>query len=232
MSQIERDKTEELETPLAEDESEKQLSLMGGVMQAEDAEEPDSRGRKLLGQGTLLMVIVVIVAAGGIYFMRLTQGDLNTAPIPKEVDAKIEWALATHKTSDPNNPLKAENVDALLNDTESFVAMFSSDPTNVQVPLEYVQKNPFTMPTLDEPKADANPAVTNKRDQDLRKRLEAEASNFKLQSVLGGQTPVAMINGEIVSVGQKLGAFQVVSIASRSVDLESNGLKVTLHMAQ
>ena len=225
------------------DESTMQLSLLGGVATGESPPEQDdpevgagAGGRKLLGHGTLLLVLVVLCAAGGIYLMRLTQTDIvATLGISEDVEEKIEIALARYVPSDEADEAEANRIDSLLKDTDSVIEMFATDRTTHQVPIENVKKNPFTLPVVAAPVAPARStdpvAGTAKPKVDVRRQeLEREADGLKLETVINGHKPMAIISGEIARVGQNIGSFKVRKISGRSVQLEGGGHTFTIMM--
>jgi hypothetical protein len=220
------------------DESEKTLSLMGGIVRPEGLPEADmgiSDGPKgkLLGQGTLLLLIVFVVGAGTLYAMRLSKVELHSSKSIKEVEARIEQALAKLdkvESMRKDDPLAAQNLNALFQDTGSIVAMFSTDMTQRQVPIEYIKKDPFVSMLPAATKADGKPDPDNKSARERKHRIEMEFADLKLQTVMQGRVPVAVISGQFVRTGQTLGSFVVKAIDGMSVTLEADGQPYTLQI--
>lgn len=223
------------------DESEKTMSLMGGIVRPEGLPEADLNlgersGGRLLGQGTLLLLIVFVIAAGTIYAMHLTKGDLKSgSKSVKEVEARIEQALA--KLNKPeamrsDDPLAPANLTALFQDTGSIVAMFSTDMTQRQVPIEFIKKDPFELSVAkDDQKAPVrNDSESARQARDRKQRIEMEFAQLKLQTVMQGRVPVAVVNGQFTRVGQTLGSFVVKAIDGTSVKLEVDGQIFELQM--
>ena len=217
-----------------EDES-RSMSLMSGVAQPDHAEpgvlgldtgEDDASGSKL-PQSTLLILAIVVVAGGALWFMRMSQSDLGEDRIDAEVRAKIDQAVAKFSNRDamsPDDPLNPANIDELFADTESVVAMFATDYTQNQVPVEYVKKNPFVLDRPEAPEPEASP----KDDRDLERQYQQwlterrrEIQRLNLEAVMGGTNPVAIVDGESVQVGQRLGNFEVVAIEGQTMRLET-----------
>lgn len=225
-------------------ESEKQIPLMGGLMRPEglpEAEEGDFGSAKpesrLLNQGTLLIVMVAAIAAGAIYIMRVSQGDIaNASEDTVKVEARIEQALA--KLSKPGamagtDPLQPGNMKALFEDTDAILGMFSDDHAKRQVPVEFLKKDPFEL-VVAKPQAAAAAAaqpVNDRQSDELNRKIAAAAKELKLQSIMGsGANAIAVVNGELLQVGQTTGEFKVIAITGREVQLESNGRTVTINM--
>ena len=228
--------------PGGQDESEKTISLMGGVVRPEGLPEADLELQsmkgpsKFLGHGTLLLVIVFVIAVGSLWAMRVGQGDLRSSTQAKAVEAKVEQALA--KLSKPaamakDDPLRPKNLQALLNDTDEIVAMFAADPTRHQVPIENVKKNPFVIhrpkPKEAEQEEHARPKPPK---EDPIKLLKNELAKYEVQSIVQGARPVAIINGDFLQPGQTLGSFKVTEIRDLVVVLEAEGHTFTLEMKE
>ena len=63
------------------------------------------------------------------------------------------------------------------------------------------------------------------------RRVRAEAAEvLSLQSTLQGAEPLALINGELMKVGDKVHGFTVIKIGSRRVTLRKDGVNVHLEM--
>ncbi len=223
-------------------ESPKTLSLMGGIVRPEGmatADEADfsnvGKGHGFLSQGTILILAVALLAAGGIYLLRISQGEVGISTESKLFEAKIEQALV--KLSNPtvlpsDDPLLARNIKSLFADTDSVVSMFSDNHVNRQVPLEYVKKNPFAaiserkIVETGEPGEVVN--VSERQHQKEMRRLAEEFKGLKLDAVMQGRVPVAIINGAIVQPGQTVGSFTVKAITGLGVELEAMEQSYTL----
>jgi hypothetical protein len=57
-----------------------------------------------------------------------------------------------------------------------------------------------------------------------------DAANMTVESTILSSIPKAIINGQLVQVGDTLNGFRIVEISSRSVTLERDGTTVTLEM--
>ncbi|MEX0776596.1 MAG: hypothetical protein WD042_12910 [Phycisphaeraceae bacterium] len=195
-------------------------------------------GSKLLSQGTLLILMVAGIAGGSIYLMRMTQGDVRASSQTKEVEARIEQALV--KLANPaamasDDPLNKDNMKVLFDDTDSVVAMFNDDTATRQVPLEYLQKNPFDVPTRKTAAGVTVPAPTGNAAELARQRqikqLATEFAGLKLDAVMLGRVPVAIVNSKVVKAGDKVGSFTVAEITGMQVTLSALDQTYTLAMA-
>jgi len=111
-----------------------------------------------------------------------------------------------------------------------------NDPVGKQVALKDVKKNPFVMPEVEKPvETIVAPATSKAAAKPVRNRvaeLTRELSTLKLQTVMQGRHPMAIVNNEIVKPGQKLGSFTVTVIADRTVRLSSEGHEFVLGMQE
>lgn len=225
---------------LAEEEP-SSLSLMGGVAKPEglpeaadlDMDALQASSRKV-SQGTMIILLVVLIAAGSLYAMRIGQGDLSAGGVPTEVMTKIEAALARNSpTATAQASVQKASMKAAFRDTESIVSMFNSDITKRQVPIEYVQKNPFALPI--QAKSEVALSADNPSDalriKELQRKLQTEFDKFSLQSVMANaRIPVVVIDGEFFKAGQTIGSFTIVKIHDRGVDMTADGVTFTLSM--
>ncbi len=232
--------TEQTDTdPAVSAEEPRTMSLLGGVVASDDSADGDelaatTDGGGILGQTTVLLLLVTLIAAGALYGMRLTQGDIS-GNVSADVETRIDQVLA--KLANPGksdaNPLAEETLQTLFRDTDAIVAMFADDPTRQQVPIEYVKKNPFANPLVEKKQAEAkkpNPSHAEREAEMRRRQLQSELSSYKLQTVMQGRTPVAIINGQLIQAGQELGSFTVGTIDSMRVELIADDTVYTLEM--
>lgn len=225
---------------LAEEEQ-STLSLMGGVAKPEglpEAADLDLEAlnvsRRKISQGTMVIIMVVLIAAGSLYAMRIGQGDLSAGGVPTEVMTKIEAALAK---SSPTNSNQAQvhnaSMKSAFRDTDTIVNMFNTDVTQSQVPIEYVQKNPFALPIVAQ--IETNLSADNPgnavRLKEKQRKLQAAFDKLSLQSVMANaRIPVVVIDGQFYKAGQEVGPFTITKIHDRGVDMTSDGIEFALSM--
>ncbi len=136
--------------------------------------------------------------------------------------------------------LKMVNVDSEKAKTYQRIM---EDLYRVQKPLdvalgEFV-KSPFVLEqavgkiALEDPKADFSNILAEREKAAKMARIQAELAKLVVQSVLGGRSPVARINGETVRVGDTVGEiFTVVSIEGLTVKVETEGKEYDLQFDQ
>lgn len=223
--------------PLAEEPAQT-MPLLGGVVRpdglpaaGDDSADTLSAPGALFGRGSLILLLVFTIAGGSLYLMRRSQLELVGETEPSESELRIDEALARIAAGHTDTTHLAADKPS---DAEKIVSMFSTDTASHQVPLEYVQKNPFVMPEVEvsaKPKAAAPAKVDpRKQERDLLDRLTDEVRGYKLQTVMQGSRPLAIINGAIVKQGQRLGSFKLIAVEDRAVKLSDGNYRFTLRM--
>ena len=180
-------------------------------------------GNGLLSHTTLLIVAVAIIAAGSLFLMRASQGELTNSAEMDKIETKIADAL--NKLHNPSllqegDPLRESNLNTLLMPTDEITAIFNNDVRDQQVPIEQVKKNPFAISLVD--KGPNSIPDTKQKDRALAK-LRDEANSLDLQSIMLGSRNIAVIGGEFYKRGDKLGSFTVTEIDKFTVYLQANG---------
>ncbi|MCC6581604.1 MAG: hypothetical protein IT440_14320 [Phycisphaeraceae bacterium] len=211
------------------------LSLMGGILRESALQETDELAPppgfgKSVSQGTLLLLLIVVIAGGTLYAMRQSTRGMWGDVVSTDVEAKVEAALARFA----GHPEAGAKVGAWFEDSSVFVRLFDYDVAQRQVPLEQVRKNPFRLVLAAEPArsvrpGDDNQAKTQARAQ-RKQKLELELKTYNLQTVMRGRIPVAIVSGQFVRQGQSLGSFTVKAIDQMSVRLEADNEEYTLNM--
>lgn len=63
-----------------------------------------------------------------------------------------------------------------------------------------------------------------------RRELEELVKDLRLQSVIQGSTPICVINGRLLRVGDSISGFEIASFGNRSAKVTRDGLTFTLNM--
>lgn len=138
----------------------------------------------------------------------------------------------------PENPLSG-----LMADSQEIVQMFYNFTSKSQVPLEDLKTNPFRFgegsadaASVTEEEAAAAAAAAKKAEEEARKKRQEEArkdlAQLNLQTILAGPSgSQAMINGNILRVGDEVQKFKIEKIAPRGVTLKRDGETYTLEMS-
>jgi len=244
LNEFQDDQSKHGQQPPVEEEP-KQLTLMSGVAKGNDRnvfdaalDVDETAPKSVISQNMLLLLVVGLIAAGTIYAMGLTQGDLTGNTVQSDAEARIEQAITQLAQKESvTGPLQESKLRQLFDETDDIVKMFTSDRSERQVPLEYVKKNPFEMvlPRTEEPQAVApvdHGREAREREQ-LLQRLNNEAQRLRVEMISSGSRGwVAMVNGDFVQVGSKVGSFEVVKIEQFKVTLEAHDQSFELSLSR
>ena len=85
------------------------------------------------------------------------------------------------------------------------------------------------LPSKSSDKASEKPKVEV---PDPMKEAEQDASKLRLESLMAGQSPLAVINGSVLRVGDEIEGFTIESIDRQSVTLRRGEIRVELKMKQ
>lgn len=242
----------ELDHPAASiDANEQALAEAGktmplGVGNFDDAVSADplasrTMQAKRLDTGTVLIVVVVLVAGGTLFGMRtlarMSAGAERQTDVDRTVD-KFLQTLAGTATGPDGTPISLD-----LGETGEVLGVLTEQYTDRQVPLEDVQRNPFQ---IFEQTAAVEPIRSGESAEEAFARQQREfeaqvqrvAADFVLQSVMMSSNPLASIDGRIVRIGQVLSSpdgkheFRVSAIRPESVRLmvENEALDLTVEI--
>ena len=85
------------------------------------------------------------------------------------------------------------------------------------------------LPPKSEEKASETPEVEV---PDLMEIAKADAAKLRLESLMAGKSPLAVINGRVLRIGDEMEGFLIESINRQSVTLRRDELRVELKMKQ
>lgn len=201
--------------------------MANGLDAAIDAEASPLASSGRLNHGMLLLAGAVLVAVATLFVMRKT-GATTVDGTLSAVELQIEKALAQI-----GGTASAGDVGMLMRDTDDVIAVFAYDPAEKQVELVDLARNPFVMHMeLDESSED--PAASSSLEAQQRQmrvmKLRAELAEMKLQTVMDGRVPMAVISGKVVKPRDQLGSFRVALIERNRVILAAEGNTYLLQM--
>lgn len=177
-----------------------------------------SSGGSFLNRGSWLLLGVAVLSCAALYSMRRSQADIVADQSIKDVEIKIEQVLAKLASiEDDGGPTNQ--------DGETIVAILAYDPTDQQIPIQFVKKNPFALARLNPMTEASNPKAKRIDPQEKRSQEKVlyEFNQLRLESVVSGPRPVAVISGSIVRKGDTVGSLTVTAIRKTAVDLEHEG---------
>ncbi len=194
--------------------------------------------KRRIGEGTLVIVGILLVAAGALYGMRWLGQQSGIAEVDVTLEARVNAFLETILG---NNTAVKENQNKDL-DPEAIITRLTDDRTEKQVPINMVKKNPFEREDENLARKHQEAKIDDplaRRKAEIRKRyteLETAASDMIVTSIMGREgNRVAMVEDEVVKVGDQVGfdenmMFKVVKIDAFNVILESDGYQFIITM--
>ena len=185
--------------------------------------------RKPLNRSTIVTFVVLVIGAGGVWFMYQRTGPNKAAAADKE-------AVAAKTTI--NNFLAggSENIqlmESMLRNTQKVVQQFLNYPSMTQVPLSDLRTNPFRVRaevTPGDTAALSEAALKKKREEERLAALKA-VQNLQLQSIMYGDARRAcMVNGAMYTEGQTVDGFAIEKINQASVVVKNGAYRFELRM--
>jgi hypothetical protein len=184
-----------------------------------------------LSRGTLVMFVILVVGAGGLYFMYRQTG-------PKSAGAAVAQETATaHQTISTflsGGDVSVKSMEKLLRNTEKIVQQFVKYPSRTQIPLSDLRTNPFREHAEVAVKVDNGP--TSEEMEKARREQERQAAvkavqELQLQSIMFSDSRKAcMINNSLYREGQQIDVFTIDKISPQSVIVETNKFRFELRM--
>lgn len=194
--------------------------------------------RKKLNTGSLVLVVVVLLAAVGLWSMRaMTKVGAMTGRT-SDVEANIEKFLSSLKTE--KAATSKGGTSPALAPSDTVLSVLTETYTQRQVPLTDVQRNPFIWPGdgVQAPVAIDDPSKgLAKRQADRKAKIEHASNSLQLKSVIMSKVPIANISGRIVRPNDEISAdsdnvtFRVVAIAADSITLVCDDAELDLSVA-
>lgn len=190
--------------------------------------------RKLRSNTTMfslcIAVVCAMIVAGGIWWT----SQVNT---PRTSRSKAERTL-DHALRDLNETPSADRHDPLSprdplqQSATQLVARFNSDHAAKQVTLDELRFNPFVLRAMARERIERTSAAQSMEAQrrEHRRQMMNHLKQLRLQSVMQGARPMALINGTFYQPGQKVGPFVLDEIAERRVVLRHGGVAFMLEM--
>lgn len=185
--------------------------------------------------GSLLLVVVVVIACGGLWFMRSLSHVSGATGEKSDIESAIDDFLGKRDSQGEVKVVAGRpdpKVLQVLN--ESIEGKF--------VPLQSVQRNPFILPgENDGPIAavvsdgDPQEAIARARTQ-RQADIDEAASKLVVKSIIMSSQPLANISGMIVRIGDEIApegsdvAFRVQAITADTVTLVTDDLALGMHV--
>jgi hypothetical protein len=201
-----------------------------GAAEAETSEmafvAPSESGKR---STALILVGLVMLGAGTIYFMRMKAGPATAAAATPE--ASTAQSTINEFLSDGGKNLKLMR--DLLRNTEKVVQQFLNYPSTTQIGLDDLKTNPFRFAP---PKKDDDEVARKKKEEEqarLQKEktaIAAAVGQLKLQSIISGSRPTCMIGNQVYAEGQEVDGFTIEKIRPNGVVVKKATYRFELRM--
>lgn len=212
--------------PLPHDEPIEQTASAGDEEFAAEGDFVDTP-RSGVNQNTVALMALVAVVVGVTYFMIVRSGPGKA----EAADAQAEAAGATINSFLSGGTDNIRVIALMLQKTETVVNRFRAYPSTKQVPLEDLRTNPFHFGRAKAAKADLDDAAVKRQRQEQIDSILAAAKQLRLQSILiGGEHKSCIIDGKVYTQGQIVGRFTLLEIGSRSIIVQSDGVRLEIAM--
>lgn len=187
-----------------------------------------SDGPKARNNGFLVLMALVVLGGGGVYFMKM-----RTSPQSAQASAEVKKANETIDKFLTDTGKNMESMREMLKGTEKVVQLFQNYSDVPQVKLEALKNNPFQSEGVQEGDPDADAKRLARESEKQKQAVIADAQKLKLQSVLANvRVPTCMINGKTYTVGNEIDfGFTVESMEPGSVTIKRGNYKLALTMS-
>ena len=178
--------------------------------------------------GAIVIGIVIVAAVAGLYSMRMLSR-LTAAP---GIDSSAVSTIDEFFKSGADRRI-GDAGGSVFSDNGSVLTVLQDDFTGQQVSPDNVQRDPFVIyharpiePDDPEPVVTAPTSTPEEIDLATRADIQRAGDRLTLKSVVGGSTPLAIIDGEIVRIGDILTVsgspyeFEITRITPSAVELE------------
>ncbi len=179
-----------------------------------------------LQKATLLLFLACAMGVGAMFIFGKVKKPAPPKQETKAVEDRVDEALKKLVGKDQQN--KAAE---MFKNTEEMVKVFYDYPTNQQVGVDDLKRDPFERQQTqakNTPPGESPDAVVAK----LREELNGKLAGLRLQSILhqtNGKSR-CLINGQIYSEGQKVETFEVRQITEGRVVLMAENMEFVLQM--
>src|SRR5688500_9129019 len=207
----------------------------GGADDLVDAlSEPDggaiiSEEKKPLNRSTIVTFVVLVIGAGGVWFMYQRTGPGTAAAADKETVA----AKATINNFLSGGSENIKLMESMLRNTQKVVQQFLNYPSMTQVPLSDLRTNPFRV-RAETPAGDKtalSEAADKKRREEERLAALKAVQNLQLQSIMfGGARRACMVNGAMYTEGQRIDGFANEKSNQASIGVKNGPYRFELRL--
>lgn len=143
------------------------------------------------------------------------------AASPARMGSRPVAKIATSRPEEAGRPDRRRREDAEAGTPITDRDLFTPNPVHFPPQERRPRPAPVATPMED----------TVEKAEALRRAVQAQAQALALQSTVIGESPTAIINGQLLRAGDSINGFRVVEITARSCAVEKEGMRITLDMA-
>jgi hypothetical protein len=184
--------------------------------------------RRPANKGAMALFGLVLLAAGGFYYMYVRSGPQSATAAATAEAQKAQETITKFLDGGEQNMIAMQK---LLRDTEAVVEQFLKNPAVKQVPLEALATNPFRfkLPKASDPTADEE--AERKRREEERQAVLRAVQGLNLQTLISsGSRKACMINGTLFQEGQVVDGFTIERIEPSAVYVKNGAYRFELKM--
>lgn len=184
-----------------------------------------------VSRGTLVMFGVLLIGAGGFFFMYKKAGPKPAAAAVTKETAEAKKTINSFLSGGDSS---IKTMEALIRNTERVVQQFLSYPSMTQVPLSDLRTNPFRLHAEErrtDNTASLSEAAEKKKREEERMAILKAVQGLQLQSIMYSESRKAcMINRAIYLEGQTIDNFTVEKISPTTVVVKNGPYRFELSM--
>lgn len=211
------------QTSDGDESSESRDSGLSGSEETGETEFVAEEKKSKVNTSTLGIFGLLVLCAGGTYFMYLRNG-------PQTANADDDTTTETINTFLTDGEKHVTLMKQMLQDTDKVVQRFRQSNSNTQIPLARLQTNPFRMLIPAVENANEGEVTSRRRREEERAAALQAVQDLKLQSVLFGNRRAAMLNNQMVAEGQTIEGFIVEKITADGVIVRMGVYRFELKM--
>ncbi len=184
--------------------------------------------RPLLADKRKLGVVAVLVVV-----MAVLWGRLLLAPAPRTAGAAVA-VIAETNGSGANLALGTADADSALNsavlDPLRYPVVYIDLPNELTRDVFALKEDRYQRLKPSNPEGEAKSQVEVVDAMPEAELVRRAARGLALQTTMLGETPRAMINGQLLSPGDKIEGFVLLEVRERHVVMQMRGIRIELGM--
>jgi hypothetical protein len=181
-----------------------------------------------MNRSTIVTFVVLVIGAGGVWFMYQRTGPNSASAANKETVA----AKATINNFLSGGTDNIKLMEGMLRNTQKVVQQFLNYPSLTQIPLSDLRTNPFRVkPEKLNNDGSLSEAAAKRKLEEERVAALTAVQRLVLQSIMfGGSRRACMVNGAMYTEGQTIEGFTIEKVNQTSVIVKQGPYRFELRM--